>query len=149
MEKQENELKAKIRNYGGWSINNVKHDISYLGNNDDCGVIHLLCAEELSEVELLGLIQVIKEYYDMFKGLDVKLKIFESKYYENNDTIKGKYNNFTIQTRNALSKCLDHIKNNLINAKQIISIYYSFDKRYEKSKWWKFIHKRYLNIEVE
>lgn len=150
MEKQEKELKAKIRNYEGWSVKNTRNSLFFLGNDcDDNGIIHLLCDKELSEVEFVGLTQVIKEEYNTYKGLDIDVKIFESEYKSKIDTIRGKYNNFNIITDNALSKCFDHIKDDLINAKQILSIYYTYNKRYEKSKWWRFIHKRYLNIEVE
>lgn len=79
MKQQENELNTKIREYEGWSINNTKHHVSFIGNgNKPYGAIHLLCEKELSEVERVGLNLIVKETYNMYKGLDIDVKIFES-----------------------------------------------------------------------
>ena len=85
----------------------------------------------------------------MYKGIDISALIFEGEYHEESDIVTNKYymDGFAVSTNKALSKCNKYIKNKLLNAKQIIGIRYAYDKRYEKSFWWKIFHKRFCKVE--
>lgn len=144
--KQELEIHTRIREYQGWSLNNIQNSM-YIRYDED--ILYFLCDHELSEVELYGLYYAIKDEYDMYKGVDIEAIIYEAEYRKNTDCIRGKYNNFNIATKEALSKCFSFNKELLINAKQIIAIKTNIVKRFNKSKWWRLIHKRYLNIDWE
>lgn len=146
-EKEKSERRVDIKEYQGWSVINTEHVINVLGD-ENIGYIHLVLKDKSeSEVEMFGLMQIIEKVFKRYEGLDTVVEVFKSKYNKDEDSISGKYYNYYSSVYEASQK-LKYCDFKLEEAEEIITIkYIILNRRYEKSRWWKFWNKRKCIIE--
>lgn len=139
-----------IRQYEGWSITNMSNHINFCHKGEN--TILLVSDKEINELETLGIVQIAKENANIWEGLDLDITIIKANYEKTKDRIRPclhlcDYDKISIPYINKVSKFLLDIDSELLNkSKDIIYIYFNAKSRYNKSRFWKFKHKRQVNI---
>ena len=151
---KEPKIETRVVEYYGWSLNNLGH---YLSQSTDM-VMHLVSDKKINETERFGLVRFLVEKIDIYKGIDICVEVFVSKYDEKDDCIKVCYPStndwtevagairFPHWTENAKSKFL-YYSFELDEKCTIITLKYTIlNKRYDKSWWWRIRNKRICKV---
>jgi len=138
----------RVREYQGWSLNNTNNMINFYGD-EEFGYIHLVSKNEINAIEKLGLLQVIKNNLDYYKGLDIYIDVYESEYDKENDSIGGSYRHYGTSVEKASSCFSTYCDFKLENAETIITLKYQLVRRYNNSSWWRFKNRRKCIIKNE
>lgn len=140
----------KIREYQGWSLNNTNNVTNFYEEGENA--IILVSDKEINELEILGLEYLIRCNSKIWEGLDLDISISKAEYYKNSDTISPIYNYYyynmicVSDIKKATTLLLDHHKELLNNAKDIIYIYYKAMPRHNKTWLNRILHKRRVDI---
>lgn len=133
-------FETKVREYENWSINNTLHSISLLAINSEKGCIHLVSDKKITDIEQLGVINLLEHSYKALKGLDVYYTVYHSTYNPKTDIIKGE--NGVGLTKDASKKFEKYVNFPKEEIEDILTIEFQVVKRYEKSTLWKLKNKR-------
>lgn len=143
-----NEHYVKIRKYENWSEHNIRNQISILGNKELNGVIYFVSEDEISEIELLGMTLLARMVYVGYEGLDIECKVYKANYLPNIDTISPlRYGVKGLRTLKASDYVNEYSDVKLNDKSDIVAIEYKCNKRYDKSRWWRFINPRKFHVE--
>lgn len=138
----------RVKEYQGWSLNNINNMISFYGD-EECGYLHLVSKNEVNSIEQLGLLQVIKNNLNHYKGLDIYIDVYESEYDKENDSINGRYSHYGTSVENATKQFGEYHDFKLEDAETIITLKYQLVRRYNNSKWRRFKNRRKCIIRNE
>lgn len=146
------EERIRIKEYQGWSLNNLNNDIgSFIIGEDK---IALFSNHEVNETEMYGIKSLLLKVANIYEGSDFNIKITKGYYDSDEDKIYPKrkcFNYFLMD--NVLSKCAHQLiydkenKESLKEFTEVIYIEIKRRKRNDKSWWWKFKNKRYVIVE--
>lgn len=143
-----NEHHVKIRKYENWSEHNIENQINILGNKELNGVIYFVSEDEISEIELLGITLLARMVYAGYEGLDIECKVYRANYLPSIDTISPlRYELEGFRTFKASTYVHEYSDVRLNDKSNIVAIEYKCNKRYNKSKWWRFINPRKFHVE--
>lgn len=148
---EELEEKISIMDYEGFSINNMYNIIrpNVLDEVDlGTGILILTSDRQLNQIERYGLVQIIKDCFERREGLDLEVAIHRCNYITDVDRICSQFScNASLNKNNII---IDNVTNYVPQyreispnvAEEIIGIKYTYVKRYNKSRIWRFLNPR-------
>lgn len=138
--------KYRVYNYEGWSLNNTKNHI-YFEKGE--GVIVFLSKDKISEVELIGLEELVRRKADIYKGLDIEIFLYKGKYHSSSDLIQSNEPSIiypTIRIEKASKICEEnYCKDSLNDLRDIVLIKYKSSLR-EQGFWSNLFNIRKMTI---
>lgn len=144
IEKEDDFKFVYIYDYEGWSLNNMTNHL-FFKPIDDYGTIYFISDKTISQLELYGLVNLVKEKFGYYtKKNNFKINITKGRYVENGDSIIATCNDEYIYSPNNMS---NHFKSARVlpiqNAKDIIVI------KYTKTPNERFLNKPKINLIID
>lgn len=135
----------RVVEWEGWCKRNTSNRIHSVQSGN--GVVVFVSGNPISELEVLGLEKLTNDILKEYRGLDVHTIITPATYHKSSDQISV-FNSSLPYIEKVTEHCvLEEQKELLLKSDKVICLYWFTVPRWEKSKLWRLLHKRYFKVD--